>query len=126
MTTIHDLRRQGGLYYVGSPYTKYLGGLDKACEDVSKLCGRLMERGLIVFSPITHGHAITRVGGLDPLDGAFWIKVDEVFLDKCDALIVAELDGWQDSYGVTWEIDAAREADKPVYYVNPTTLEVRQ
>lgn len=124
--TIHDLRRQGGLYYIGSPYSLYMEGTDKACEDVSRLCSRLMERGLIVFSPIAHGHTITKCGKLDPFDGAFWIKVDEVFLSVCDALIVAELPGWKESEGVTWEIDAASEAGKPVYYINPVTLEVRQ
>jgi hypothetical protein len=121
---LHDLKHIG-LIYLSSPYTLYPEGIDKANSDICKITARLAERGITAFSPIAHSHAVAKYGKLNPKDGAFWIKHDEIFMDRCDALLVAEMPGWEDSVGVTWEIDVFRDAEKPIYYLNPVTLEVR-
>lgn len=123
MTTIHDLRHLG-LAYLATPYSLYQAGIERAYEDASAITARLAERGLTAFSPIAHSHSVAKFGNLNPKDGMFWIKHDEIFMDKADFLIVAQLDGWEVSEGVTIEIDVFQEAGKPVFYLNPTTLEV--
>jgi nucleoside 2-deoxyribosyltransferase len=122
--TIHDLRLMG-LAYLATPYSLYQAGIDKAFEDACAVNARLAERGVTAFSPIAHSHPIAMHGRLNPKDGMFWIKHDELFIERCDLLIVAQLDGWEVSEGVTFEIDAFKCAGKPIYYLNPKTLEVR-
>ena len=122
--TIHDLRLMG-LAYLATPYSLYEAGTDRAFEDACAVNARLAERGVTAFSPIAHSHPIAIHGRLNPKDGMFWIKHDELFIERCDLLIVAQLDGWEVSEGVTFEIDAFKDAGKPIYYLNPKTLEVR-
>lgn len=123
--SLHDIKRLG-FVYLATPYSKYPRGLPAAYEDACKLLARLLERGCDVFCPIAHGHGTSTHGGLNALDGAFWTEVDQKHLDRADVLVIAEMEGWQDSIGVQYERDVFEEAGKPVFYLNPVTLEVRQ
>lgn len=93
------------LMYLASPYTKYPYGLDAAAQDVAKIAARLTKEGQRVYSPIIHTHYIAKFGGIDPLDHAFWMQVDETMMERCDGLVVVRLSGWEDSKGVRMEIE---------------------
>ena len=110
-------------YYLASPYSRYPAGLDAAYTDVARLAGRLMALGYHVFSPIAHCHTAGRLEQLPPTH-EFWLALDFKFIDRTDALLVAMLPGWDVSDGVTAEIDYARRTGKPVYFLNPETLEI--
>lgn len=107
------------LIYVASPYSKYVWGLDQATNDIAKITGRLIARGLKVYSPIVHTHHIAKVSGIDPLDHKFWMKYDESMMNKSDSLLVVKMPGWEDSYGVNYEINYFSSGLKPIDFLNP-------
>ncbi len=112
------------LVYVASPYTKYPGGIRTAFEEISAICAKLVLMGINIYSPVIHSHPIAVHGGLDPLDHKLWLNVDEPMMKKADALLVATMKGWQESFGVQYEISQFELLDKPVHYLNPKTMEV--
>jgi hypothetical protein len=113
------------LIYVGTPYSKFRGGIEAAFAAACNLMGGFVMQGLKVYSPIAHTHPIAIYCGLDPFDHSLWLPFDQAIMAKSDAMIVAEMDGWADSYGVKHEIEVFRSAYKPVYFVNPKSMEVR-
>lgn len=109
--------------YMASPYTRYVAGPEAAFIEASRIAGQLAKQGIIVFSPIAHSHPLAVYGGVDGLDGPFWKKFDAPFITACDSLIVAMMDGWRASEGVTHEIAEFRKAGKPILYLDPATME---
>ncbi len=84
---------------------------DAACRAAAVL----IRQGKVVFSPVSHGHAICCHDV--PSDWAFWQHLDRCFLDMCDEVVVLMLDGWRESIGVQAEIAIARELDKPITFL---------
>jgi len=119
-----DLLRSVNLIYLASPYSKYPFGLHTAFVDVCFLAGRLIEHGLKVYSPIAHTHPIALYNHMDPLDHLVWLPFDEAIMRACDLLLIAEMEGWKESYGIGEEIKVFAKADKPIMRINPATLKV--
>lgn len=117
---LDDLR--GSLCYLATPYTHYKLGLEAAAYDAAEIAAKLMKRGLFIFAPIPHSHAIAKVGRLDKTDADFWEWADRPFVERSDALIVAMMEGWEDSRGVQHEVASFLIANKPVIYVEPDKL----
>lgn len=109
--------KQFGLIYIGTPYTKYPGGIEPAFVDACKLTARLVVLGLNVYSPIAHTHPLAIHGGLDPLDHKLWLGFDAAIMAKADAMIVAMMPTWEKSFGIRHEIQTFTEAGKPVFYL---------
>lgn len=105
------------LVYLASPYSKYPKGREAAYREVCKKAAALMETGVDVFCPIAHSHSIEQEGMTEIHSGDFWLKQDFAILDKCDAVYVYMMDSWQDSYGVTKEIERAHRLSIPVIYL---------
>jgi hypothetical protein len=123
-----DLPHSGpGFYYLATPYSKYPGGLDAAAEEACRVAGAVIKRGLVVYSPIAHSHAIAHTPGvnLDAASHEIWMRVDEVFVDRSMGLIVVDMDGWRDSKGVGIEIGWCRDAKKPMFLLDPVTMAFR-
>jgi hypothetical protein len=106
----------GDLIYLATPYShpdpamregRYL----MACKAASAL----LQQGLHVFSPIAHTHQIAQYGL--PTGWDFWESYDRLYLDRCDALYVLKMDGWEESVGVQAEIRIMEEMGKPVTYL---------
>lgn len=104
------------LVYLGSPYTKYAAGIDAAFRDVSAIAADLLREGVKVYSPIAHTHPIAVHGNIDPLNHDIWLPFDSAMMDAADAMCIAEMDGWESSYGVAFEIRRFRDQGKPIYY----------
>ena len=104
------------LYYLATPYTNYPGGVDAAARDAARVASILAWRGWHILSPITHSHTF-EIPGISPRDPDFWIRYNLPFMEKCDALIVAKMRGWQKSKGVAHEIGYFGRAGKPVLSV---------
>lgn len=119
---LEQLRRLS-LVYVGSPYTKFHLGHEAAFQQAAQITGALMMKGVKVYSPITHGHPLSVHGGVPFTDHDVWMPFDRAMMDKSDALIVAKMDRWERSEGVDHEIHVFIEAGKPIYFINPDTLE---
>ena len=85
--------------------------------NVNAVAARLMAKGYLVFSPISHTHPIALAGDL-PGDWEFWAAYDKTFIDWCDELWVLTLDGWRESKGVQAEMALAKLAGKPVRMID--------
>lgn len=116
---------QTGLWYVSTPYSRYPGGIENAFQDAAELTGRLIKAGVRAYSPIAHTHPIAMHGNIDPLDHNIWLPFDEAMMAVCDGIIVAQLPGWDQSYGINYEVDVFERAEKPVRFIDPESLEVR-
>ncbi len=109
----------GTFFYLASPYSKYPGGRLEAFHKACYNAALLMMVRIPVFCPIAHTHtigaAIPRV--FDTHD--FWMAADKPFIQLAHGLIVLEMEGWQESEGVQFEIKCFREALKPVIPMTP-------
>ena len=106
-------------WYLASPYSKYPEGTQAAFEMACGQAGLLIRAGVPVFSPIAHSHPISEHGGINPLDHDIWLPADKPFMDAARGCIVVMADGWQESYGVKFEIDTFYHAGKPFVFMQP-------
>jgi Domain of unknown function (DUF1937) len=111
-----------GLAYLATPYSRFAGGIDKAYKDACKLAAHLLIAGVKVYSPIAHTHGIAIYGALDALDPSIWIPFDEAMMAAADVLIVAHLEGWDESIGIEHEIRFFEAAGKPIFDLDPKTV----
>lgn len=118
--TLADLSKYS-LCYLATPYTKYKGGLVVAFEDAARLSARLLKRGVKVYSPIVHGHAIAIHGDINPMDLTVWLPHNALFLQLSNILLVAKMDGWEFSEGIAHEI---KTSGKPIVYLDPEHLTI--
>lgn len=104
------------LFYLAIPYT---GKEDLSYLVSCKVAGKLMEGGVLVFSPIAHSHSIVQETNLDPHDEDLWLGLDLRILRHCDRLVVVTLPGWEQSKGVQIEMDEAQRLGIPIFFVPP-------
>jgi hypothetical protein len=125
MSELAYLRRYKRIY-LASPYSKYAPALDYACDVVCIVAARLMRVGVQVYSPIAHSHTIATRGGLDPLDGPFYVAHNKHEQDLCDLLLVVTMDGWDESDGIKGEFAHAwlMNGKQDVRYIDPDTMQV--
>jgi hypothetical protein len=112
------------LVYLATPYSKYRDGIDCAFRDAAALAARLLKLGVKVYSPIAHTHPIAIYGQLDPLDHAIWMPFDEAMMTASAALLVAQMQGWRESYGINHEIEFFKAGGKPVFYLETMMMTV--
>jgi len=112
--------------YLGTPYTKYGAGLDRAAADAAAIAARLRLAGVHVFSPIVQAHEMARYGGLDPLDNTIWLPTNKAMMTIIPVLIVAHMDGWRDSDGLREEIEFYAERRRVIHDLDPVTFTMRQ
>lgn len=122
METIERLKSHK-LVYLATPYSKYPAGIEAAFRDASKYAARLMQSGVKVYSPIAHTHPLAVHGGVDPLDHSIWLPFDEAMMIAADAICVLQMETWEASKGIAYEIEFFQKAGKPVYFLNPESLE---
>lgn len=106
------------LLYLACPYTHPDANVRLARFNlVTKAAAALIQRGHIVFSPITMTHPIDIVmaGGDNTLGSDFWVNFDQTFMDRCDVFVLLPLEGWQESSGIRREIDYFTQQDKPMW-----------
>jgi hypothetical protein len=118
--TIDDLRLRGSKYwYLATPYSRYVAGVQQANLAACLVAGRLIELGIPVFSPIAHSHAISEAYvGLEGVGNhKVWLRADQPLMDCAHGLLVIMMLGWTRSVGVRHEILRFRHANKPIYYV---------
>lgn len=99
-------------YYVATPYSAYPAGIDAAFHDACTATAEFIKRGIPVYSPIAHTHPVALAGGMDPLDHTIWLPADQPFMDAARGLIVVQMDGWDKSKGIAFEIEAFEKVSK--------------
>lgn len=115
-------RDHGPLYYLATPYTKYEGGIEAAFESAAAIAARLVKTGYVVYSPIVHTHPVAVHGGIDPLDHSIWLDFDLRMMRAADCLVVAQMKGWRESFGISQEIKFFENAGKPICYLDSATF----
>lgn len=103
-------------FYLATPYSKYVGGIEEAYQEAAYQASRLVKAKVKVFCPIAHTHPIAIEGEMDPLDHTIWLPADEPFMKNAFGLIVAKMPGWDESYGIAEEIKYFKSVNKPVLY----------
>lgn len=111
-----------GYEYLASPYThaepfvreqRYLAVMDAACV--------LLKCGIMVYSPIIHFHALSKIYGLAPNDPLFY-EHGLRMLDSSRGMLILRLEGWAKSTGIAAEIKRAAEKNKSITYLSPGSL----
>lgn len=104
-------------WYLATPYTKYAGGREQATKDAAKAAAHMIARKTNVFCPITHSHPVSE--HLDPAidNHDTWLALDRVFMERAVGILVVEMPGWQESFGVNHEIEFFVAAKKPVRFL---------
>lgn len=113
-----------GIAYLSSPYSKYRSGHDQAWRDACKLSAHLICCGIKVYSPIAMTHGIAVHGALDLLDHAIWLPFDEAMMEASSVLIVAHLEGWNESIGIAHEVKFFEERGRPIYDLDPRSFDM--
>ena len=115
--TTEDLA-DGRLYYLATPYTSYPEGMTEAHKIASIIAARMIERGVMVYSPIAHGHPIATLGGL-PRDADSWKNLNHKIMEGCDGgVVVAMMDGWEASAGIADELATAEWLFHDTYWID--------
>jgi nucleoside 2-deoxyribosyltransferase len=123
--TDHAMRRLRSypLVYLATPYSSW-ASQHEAFVAASIIGARLLAAGVKVYSPIAHTHPIALYGGLDMLDHSVWMPFDEAMMAVCECLVIARLPGFETSKGIAYEVEVFTAADKPIYELDPHTLEL--
>lgn len=103
------------LFYLASPYTKYVHGHEDAFYRVKLVTAALLRHQIAVWAPIVYSHQFC-LDGL-PVEAEHWMFLDEEMVKVCDGCIVYMMQGWDESDGVRHELDLFNKARKPVEYL---------
>lgn len=109
------------LIYLAAPYSDPDAAVcEKRVVQASRAAALLMSRyGLVVFSPITHGHSVApHLPVKLAVSHEFWMAQCLPVLAKCDELFVLRLPGWDRSAGVKHEWDFAIRNNLPIRTVD--------
>jgi hypothetical protein len=106
-------------FYLATPYSIYHKGRDAAFDDATYQASLLVMAGVPVFCPITHTHPMVPYIPVELDNHETWLTLDEPMMAKAEGLIVCQMEGWQESVGVTYEIETFRKAGKPIVYMTP-------
>ena len=100
------------LVYLASPFAHPSETIREArLEAVRHVCGRMIDQGRIVLSPLVYAGELAQRGFHAPQG---WYAWDLQFLARSDKLVVLQLPGWQESKGVLVEIAAAQALHLPI------------
>ena len=109
------------LIYIASPYTDEEAHIiTKRYEDVMVTTAKIIDElpHIVPFSPIVYSHLINKICQ-KPVS---WYEFDMVLLNRCDQLLVLQLDGWKSSYGVGLERGEAMRKGIPIVYATPDNV----
>jgi hypothetical protein len=96
--------------------------MDNRFRLACKIAGALMAKGHYVFSPIAHSHPIalhSNIGGA----WAQWQDFCTLMVNRCDQLGIVALPGWSKSVGIAEEAAIAAHLGKPIFLIDPDSLE---
>ena len=91
----------------GHPRANHQGSVKRAV---------LVAEEVLVFSPLSHSHPISKHCTVDPCDHDFWLRQDLWILAICDEFHILCLDGWLESKGIDTEYQRAQDMRLPTVY----------
>lgn len=132
----------GAPVYLATPYSKRVTRGGKWAHDLSlyasaqaaREMSRLARVGITAVSPIVqaaemvHSEVAEGVDGksrLDPLDQDFWERWCRPLLATCCAIVVPDLDGWEQSEGIYHEVmTVLKDSNRLVFFYSPGEFHV--
>jgi hypothetical protein len=105
--------------YLASPYSKQ-SDLFVAYEKTKAVTELCIDAGFYVFSPIVYCHHMNRLG----TTYTFWEGFCKSLIMWSDIFIVHQLDGWEDSVGVSDEMLFCNDISKPIGFLSDNDYEV--
>lgn len=120
------------MIYLASPYTarKGDGSLDLSLMEeryllVEEALAACVRRKTHALSPIVLFHSLALKHALPP-HASFWRAHNRALLQRCDAMYVLCIPGWDTSLGVAYELGVAHAMGIPVYALaTPNSAPVR-
>ncbi len=109
------------LIYLAGPYTSDNPAIVKERVRIyARVVAHFMKtaENLCLFSPILHCDLIATEEDL-PHNFTFWAERDFFMIKKSSAMWVLTIPGWKESYGVSQEIEYARDINQDIMYVIP-------
>ena len=107
------------MIYLAGPYSHEDPKVrEQRFEALTKKAAELRIDGLVIFSPITHGHAIADRHDL-PLDFQWWQNQCLDILSRATSMVVLRLPGYDESKGVSAEIAHAERLNIKIEFMNP-------
>lgn len=109
------------LVYVAAPYSN-VPDKEKLMDIIARVSAKYMleNPGEYTITGLVHHYACQHESRLGT-DWAFWKDFCELFLKRCDKLLVIMYSGWWESGGVQAEIKLAEQLEIPVQYICPYT-----
>lgn len=106
------------IIYLGSPYSdEFLVTRIDRFNDAVLAAAYLISNGTVVYSPIAHSHPIAMAVDIG-IGWETWRKIDLTMLAICSELCVLKLHGWEQSTGLTYEIEKANEWNIKITYLS--------
>jgi hypothetical protein len=111
-------------WYIGTPYSKFVAGLDAAYDEACKIRARFIDEGIPSYCPIAELHGPARFVTLaDPRDSKFWQTVCKPLMQVCGGMAYVRLSGYEESIGLLAEEVWFRSVARPIVYVDPDDLD---
>ena len=111
------------MLYLASPYSHSDPTISRRRYHLAcRAAARLMQSGVVVFSPLANSVPAIEFGGLE-LSHESFMTLDLAILERCDEVLVIASDGWQQSIGVQQELGAAIALKKPVTMIKEDEIE---
>lgn len=113
------------MIYLASPYWHENPAIrNKRLLQAQLITRVLILRGMPVFSPIVHGRGLDISGHPVVLSNTEWVDLDLNYISHCSSMIVAQLDGWQHSKGVTREMAFCSERNIPFFMLTRSACDI--
>lgn len=107
------------LIYLACPYTHHDKKImQERFESSCEAAAALLDKGKVVFAPISHGHLLYGYMQNPTNCPRFWLNQCFYTLTASSAVYVLGIDGWDKSRGVRWELETALAFNIPVYLVD--------
>lgn len=113
------------MIYIASPYSSPLVGQAKLDAEHGRYMKVLefvqfimLTKGPPAFSPIVYCHPLFKALPQLGSDAESWMKFNNAFLRKSEAVFALMLPGWNSSKGMTYELKMAQALNIPVVYYN--------
>lgn len=103
--------------YLAGPYSHPDPAVrEERYRALSRAAADLIAMGHIVYSPISHSHAILACAPEHklPTSWEYWREADSAFIKWADEVCIVPLPGWRESVGVKAEIDLALQLKKDI------------
>lgn len=108
-----------GLVYVASPYSHPDDSTmaERYSEVMDLIYTLSMAFPDAFFSPILHYHPVALTNDMEKSYG-YWRNINHAYMRRCDRMICACIDGWEESLGVKGELEYAKEIGLAVTYTS--------